>query len=57
MPFGGLGQQAAQFRVLVAPYVAGSYAEGSYNTTVAWPQAVRPLVKPPYRADLFGPGQ
>lgn len=55
VPFAGLAPVARQFRVLVAPYVAGSYAEGSYLITVPWPDAVKPLVKPGYRADLFGP--
>jgi hypothetical protein len=55
VPFAGLGTRATQFRVLVAPYVAGSYAEGSYLITVTWPDAIKPLVKPAYRADLFGP--
>lgn len=57
VPFAGLGTTASQFRVLVAPYVAGSYAEGSYLVTVAWPDAIRPLVRPAYRVDLFGAGQ
>lgn len=57
VPFGGLAPQASQFRVLVGPYVAGSYAEGSYLITVPWPDAVRPLVKPAFRADLFGAAQ
>ena len=40
---------------MVAPYVAGPYAEGSYIVSLPWPEAVRPLVKPVYRQDLFGP--
>ena len=55
VPFAGLAPVARQFRVLVAPHVAGSYAEGSYLVTMAWPEAIRPLVKPGYRSDLFGP--
>jgi hypothetical protein len=54
VPFAGLGRQARQFRVLLAPYVAGSYAEGSYLITVPWPEAVRQFVKPAYQRDLFG---
>lgn len=54
VPWAGLARQASQFRVLLAPYVAGSYAEGSYLITVPWPEAIRPLVKPVYRDDLFG---
>ena len=56
LPFAGLGQQAGQFRVLMGPYVAGPYAEGSYLVTAPWPEAVRPLVKPAYARDLFGDG-
>jgi len=55
VPFAGLAPVASQFRVLVAPYVAGSYAEGAYLVTVIWPEAVKPFVKPGYRVDLFGP--
>jgi Deacetylase PdaC len=54
VPFAGLGRQARQFRVLLAPYVAGSYAEGSYLITAPWPEGVAALVKPAYRRDLFG---
>ena len=55
VPWAGLGPLAVQFRVLVAPYVAGPYAEGAYLITIPWPEAVRPLVKAAYRNDLFGP--
>lgn len=54
VPWGGLGTQAPQFRVLVGPYIAGPYSEGSYLITAAWPEGVRPLVKAIYRDDLFG---
>ena len=54
VPWGGLATRAGQYRVLVGPYVAGSYAEGSYLITAAWPDGVRSLVKPAYREDLFG---
>nr|WP_243446221.1 DUF4163 domain-containing protein [Polymorphobacter fuscus] len=54
VPWGGMANRAAQLRVLVAPYVAGSYAEGSYLITMVWPEGVRAFVKPAYRADLFG---
>lgn len=54
VPFAGHAPVARQFRVLVAPYVAGSYAEGSYLITMVWPEAVKLLVKPAYRSDLFG---
>jgi hypothetical protein len=56
LPFAGLGRQAGQFRVLMGPYVAGPYAEGSYLITAPWPEGVRPLVKPAYARDLFGDG-
>ena len=54
VPFGGLGRRAGQFRVMVGPYVAGPYSEGSYVVTAVWPEAVRTLVKPEYRRDFFG---
>ena len=54
-PWAGLTPLAGQMRVMVAPYVAGPYAEGSYIVSLPWPEAVRPLVKPVYRRDLFGP--
>lgn len=57
VPFGGLSRRAGQFRVLVAPYVAGPYSEGSYLVTAPWPDALRALVKPAYRGDLFGDGE
>jgi len=55
VPFAGLAPLATQFRVLVAPYVAGSYAEGAYLVTMPWPDAVKPFIKPAYRGDFFGP--
>jgi hypothetical protein len=54
VPFAGLARQARQFRVLLAPYTAGPYSEGSYLITVPWPDAAAALVKPAYRRDLFG---
>jgi hypothetical protein len=54
VPYGGLSATAMQLRVLIGPYVAGSYAEGSYIITLPWPEAVRPFVKPRYRPALFG---
>ena len=54
VPYGGLSTTAMQLRVLIGPYVAGSYAEGSYIITLPWPEAVRPFVKPRYRPALFG---
>lgn len=55
VPWARLATTARQFRVLVAPYVAGSYAEGSYLIDVVWPDPVKALVKRQYRTDLFGP--
>ncbi len=37
------------FRVLLPPYEAGPYAEGSYEVDVPVTGAVRGLVKPEYR--------
>jgi hypothetical protein len=54
VPYGGLATTAMKLRVLIGPYVAGPYAEGSYIITLPWPEAVRPLVKPAYRPALFG---
>ncbi len=56
VPWGALSTSARQFRVLLGPYVAGAYAEGSYLVTAPWPDAVRPLTKPVYREALFGDG-
>lgn len=54
LPWAGRATIARQFRVLLAPYVAGSFAEGSYLITLPWPDEVRSLVKPNYKGDLFG---
>ncbi|MEY3269487.1 MAG: hypothetical protein RL480_2247 [Pseudomonadota bacterium] len=54
VPYAGLATAARQVRVLVGPYVAGPYAEGSYIITLPWPEAVQPFVKPQYRPALFG---
>ena len=40
--------------MLLGPYAAGSYAEGSYLITLPWPEGIETLVKPAYKADLFG---
>jgi hypothetical protein len=53
VPWAGLATRATQLRVLIGPYAAGSYAEGSYLITLPWPDGVKPLVKPGYRDDLF----
>ena len=57
VPYSGPSPVANQVRVIFAPYVAGPYVEGSYELTLGWPEAVKPLVKPQYRADLFGEAQ
>lgn len=54
LPFAGLARQARQFRVLLAPYTAGPYAEGAYLITLPWPESLRTLVKPAYVRDLYG---
>lgn len=54
VPWAGLASRATQLRVLLGPYTAGSYAEGSYLITLPWPDGIKPLVKPAYRDDLFG---
>jgi len=54
VPYGGMTPVAHSLRVIFAPYVAGPYAEGSYELTVAWPDAIKPLVKSEFREDLFG---
>lgn len=54
VPYGGFAPVAYQLRVIFAPYVAGPYVEGSYEITIPWPDAVKPLVRPEYRDDLFG---
>lgn len=52
LPYGDVFPVARELRVLVAPYVAGAYAEGSYLITLPWPDGIAPLVQPRYRADL-----
>jgi hypothetical protein len=54
VPWARLAPRAMQLRVLLGPYTAGSYAEGSYLITLPWPEGIKPLVKPAYRDDLFG---
>jgi hypothetical protein len=54
VPYAGLATTARQVRVLIGPYVAGPYAEGSYIITLPWPKAVQLFVKPQYRPALFG---
>jgi hypothetical protein len=54
VPWAGLATRATQLCVLLGPYTAGSYAEGSYRITLPWPEGIKPLVKPAYRDDLLG---
>lgn len=42
------GQDISGFRVLLAPYVAGPYAEGDFEIDVPMADALRALVKPQY---------
>lgn len=57
VPYGGFAPVAYEAKVIFAPYVAGPWAEGAYELRIGWPEALKPLVKPEYRADLFGEGQ
>ena len=52
LPFADVFPVARQWRVLVAPYVAGAYAEGSYLITLQWPDGITALVQPRFRRDL-----
>jgi hypothetical protein len=54
VPWADLAPTAWQFRVLLGPYAAGSYAEGSYLITVPWPAGTAALIKPAYKVDLTG---
>ncbi|MCZ8324785.1 MAG: hypothetical protein O9283_05940 [Sphingomonadaceae bacterium] len=49
-------QQFDRIGVLIAPYEAGSYAEGDYEITLPVTRAVLAVVKPQYRA-VFAPGR
>ena len=49
------GKAFDRLGLLAAPYVAGSYAEGSYEVTLPVTPAVLEAVKPEYRA-AFAPG-
>jgi hypothetical protein len=42
-------------RALYSPYVAGSYAEGTYDVRFEWPDGARALARPEWRDTLFGP--
>lgn len=42
------GQDISSFRVLLAPYVAGPYAEGDFEIEVPMTDALRALIKPQY---------
>jgi hypothetical protein len=44
-------------RAIYSPYVAGSYAEGTYDVRFEWPEAARALARPEWRDTLFGAQQ
>ncbi len=48
-PFGG---PARQLRVVLPPYAAGPYVEGSYTIDLMWPEGVAALVAPAWKATL-----
>jgi hypothetical protein len=41
-------------RAIYSPYVAGSYAEGTYDVRLEWPEELRTLARPEWRDTLFG---
>lgn len=41
-------------RAIYSPYVAGSYAEGTYDIRFEWPDGARALARPEWRDTLFG---
>jgi hypothetical protein len=54
-----VGRQAPGtfLRAIYSPYVAGSYAEGTYDVRFEWPDATRALARPEWRDTLFGAQQ
>lgn len=48
-----MGAPARQLRVVLPPYVAGPYVEGSYSLTLPWPEGTAALVAPSWKA-TFG---
>jgi hypothetical protein len=52
LPAGMTGAPARQLRVVIPPYVAGPYAEGSYMIELPWPEGVAALVTPAWKATL-----
>ena len=43
---------ARQVRIVLDPYVAGPFSEGSYELTMAWPEGVAAMVAAPWRDAL-----
>ena len=43
---------ASSVRILLAPYVAGPFAEGTYEINLPWPPGTAALVAPPWRGAL-----
>ncbi len=41
-------------RAIYSPYVAGSFAEGTYDVRFEWPEGAADLVRPEWRDTLFG---
>ena len=53
VPWGGFDDAAPSIIILLPPYTAGPYSEGSYEITVAWPASIKPLLKPAWRSTFF----
>ena len=53
VPAGRMGP-GTLVHAIYSPYVAGSYAEGSYDVQFEWPDAARALARPEWRSTLFG---
>ncbi|GGI94171.1 hypothetical protein GCM10007973_32910 [Polymorphobacter multimanifer] len=52
LPVGMMGAPARQVRVVLPPYLAGPYVEGSYTIELVWPEGVATLVAPAWKATL-----
>lgn len=46
-------RRARMVRIVLDPYVAGPFSEGSYELTLPWPEGVAALVATPWRAALL----
>ncbi len=52
-PFGSPTSGVAdQLRVMLPPYAAGPYVEGSYEVSLAWPEGIGAMVAPAWKATL-----